>query len=231
MVTPAKIEEVARPRRNDVDSKTGQPMYASDEAYEEAVEKYLTTKVTADVEKRQATAQREAAIKAQNEIIQRRWQNSLAIAIERNSDWAKVVGLDDKTGKYQNADLKTIKEHGVLDAWILDSEIGADMLYFFAKNPADIARIQSLSAFAAARELTKLEDKLSGQATASTEKKEDKKAESSDPSVTKAPAPATSVGGKSTAPIDEVEAKVKGGDFTGYREAANREEALKRKAS
>lgn len=236
IIAPAKVEEVAKPRRTDVDAKTGQPMYATDEVFEEAMEKYLVAKVTADVNKANAKAQSEARIAEQNRIIEQKWQNSLKIANENHPDFAKVLDIGDETvnGKalknvFRNKDLKTIKSNGVLDAWILDSEIGAEILYHLAKNPAEIERIQSLSAFAAARELTKLEDKLSASTSAPTKKEE--KAESSSPNVTRAPAPAADVSGKATAPANEVEAALKRENFKSYKAAADAEEYAKRKKS
>jgi hypothetical protein len=237
VAAPAKVEEVAKPHRNDVD-KTGRPMYATDEDFEKAHETYLTAKITADVEKRQAKANQELRVAEQNKIIEKRWQNALTIANEKHPDFAQVVDIGDevKDGKtlknvFRNKDLKTIKTNGVLDAWILDSEIGAEMLYHFAKNPADIERIQNLGPFAAARELTKLEEKLSGTEPAPPAKKDEPPAESSPRNVSKAPAPATSVAGKGTAPIDEEEAAVKSEDFRRYARVANANDAAKRKAS
>jgi hypothetical protein len=230
VVAPAKVEEVAKPRRNDVELKTGQPMYASDEAFEEAMEKYLVAKVTADVNKANAKAAQEARVAAQNEIVQKRWLNSVKIATEKHSDWREVVKVDEK-GRFQDETLKSIKIGSVMDGWILDSEIGADMLYFLAKNPGEVERIQALAPFAAARELTKLEDKLlSGTETPAPPKKEEK-AEGSTTAVTRAPAPATTISGRTTAPADPVERAEKNGDFKAYKSAANAEEFAKRKAS
>lgn len=235
VAAPAKIEEVARPRRTDMDAKTGKAMYATDEAFDEALEKYLTTKVTADVEKRQAKATMDARIAEQNAILERKWQNSLKIANEMYPDFAKVLDIGDEErdgktlkGVFRNKDLKTIKTNGVLDAWILDSEIGAILLYHLAKNPAEIERIQSLSSFSAARELTKLEEKLSGPKASS---KEEKAEGAPKPKVSSAPAPAASISGKATAPTDEVVAALQAEDFRRYSKAANAEDFAKRKAS
>jgi hypothetical protein len=46
--------------------------------------------------------------------------------------------------------------------------------------------------------------------------------------VSSAPAPAASISGKGTAPVNEVEARVRDGDFTAFRRAANAEEFSKR---
>lgn len=229
IVAPAKIEEVAKPHRNDVDPKTGLPVYASDEAFDTAFESYLTAKVTADVEKRTAKAQADARAAEQNKIIEQRWQNSLKIANEKHTDFAKVLGIDEK-GAFHNEALKTIKSNSVVDAWILDSDIGAEMLYHFAKNPEDLVTIQEMNAFRAARALTKLEETLSGKTA--TPPKETPAPRSEATSVTRAPAPPASISGKATAPADEVEAAVKTEDFRRFQKAANAEEfAKKRKAS
>jgi hypothetical protein len=46
---PAKKDEtLAKPQRTDVDAKTGQLLYANDEAFEQAREEWLTKKITAD---------------------------------------------------------------------------------------------------------------------------------------------------------------------------------------
>ena len=227
---PAKLEEVAKPRRNDVDEKTGLAKYATDEAFDEAYETYISAKVTKDVEKRHAKAQEDARIAEQNQILQQKWQNSLKIAMERHSDFAKVCEIDDK-GAFQNAELKKIKTNGMLDAFCLDSEIGGQILYYLASHAGEVARIDALSSFAAARELTKLEDRLSGESSAQPAKKEETP-EGSKPRVSGAPAPASNVGGKATAPVDEEEAAVKAEDFRRYMKAANEAEwKAKKKAS
>jgi len=222
------IEEPARPRRNDVDSKTGLALYASDDAYSEALEKYLTAKVTADVEKRSAKAQAEQRIVEQRKLQEKKWHNALKIANEKHPDFAQVCEIDDK-GAFQNKALKSIKSNGVLDAWILDSDMGAEILYHLAKTPEDIERIESLPPFSAARELTKLEDKLSGSVSAPP--KEEKAEVQPKPKVTGAPAPAASIAGKATAPADEIAAAVDAEDFRRYARVANAADHAKRKAS
>jgi hypothetical protein len=224
-----------------VDSKTGLALFATDDAFEDALDKYLSAKITADVHKSVAKAAREASDAEQNKISTQRWLNSIKIATERYPDWAEVVDIGDEGDKknvFRNKDLKTIKLNSVLDAWLLDSDYGALMLYHLAKNPSEIERIQSLSPFKSARELTKLEDKLSTGSTPIPEKKETKEESSSSSTemkrVSSAPAPASSVSGKSTAPIDEIENAVKKEQFrgpNGYFAAANREEHAKRKKS
>jgi len=226
VVAPAKLEEVAKPHRHDVDEKTDLPKYASDEAFEAAYETYLTAKVTKDVETRTAKAQTEARQAEVNRINQQRWQNSLKLAVERHADFAKVLEADAKN-MFQNAEIKAIKTNGVLDAFCLDSEIGAEILYYLASHKGEVARIEAMNAFAAARELTRLEDKLLVETADDTTVKEE--GSSTEKKVSAAPAPASSIGGKATAPADEAEAALKAGDFRRYKKAADAEEHAKRK--
>jgi Micro-tubular organiser Mto1 C-term Mto2-binding region len=234
VAAPAKIEEVAKPRRNDVDPKTGQALYATDEAFEEAHERYLTAKVTKDVETRHANAERERRVAEQNRINEQRMANSVKITTEKHPDFldvlkAKTVEKDGKKITVFEADaVKAIKTNGVLDAWIMESEIGMEILYHLAKNPAEVDRIQALNPFAAARELTKLEDKLSAAAASKETPAESSPATKK---ISGAPAPADSVNGKATAPVDEVAAAVGAGDFKRFKAAADAEDYRKRKAS
>lgn len=223
---PAKKEEApAKPQRTDVDAKTGQLLYANDEAFEQAREEYLTKKITADVQKQTAKVAEEARISEQNRIIEQKWQLSIKIASEKHPDFAEVMKRDDK-GVFQGPEVKAIKNGSVLDAWVLDSEMGAEILYYLESTPGEVARIQALNAFQAARELTRLEEKLSAAPSAPAKKSEEAPPAKKAPG---APAPAADVSGKSTAPVDSLAAAVSKGNFTAYQKEANDEDARKRK--
>jgi len=245
----AKLEELQRqapiavkkddvspkPLRNDVDEKTGQAKYATDEAFEEAREKWLTDKVTSDVRKQVAKEENDRRVAEQNQLIEKRVSNSLKIAEQQHADFREVVQVkeeqkDGKTVTTFNAPaLKLIKTNGMIDAWLVDTEIGGELLYYFASRAEEVERIQALNAFAAARELTRLEEKLS----ASPALKKESAESSATPTakVTGAPAPASSIGGKATAPVDEEEAATQAGDFSRFKKAANEADWRKKKAS
>jgi hypothetical protein len=222
---PAKTEEPAKPRRTDVDEKTGLAKYATDDDFLEARDQYVMKMASQQTRQEIAKEENQRRIAEMNKLTQEKWQNSLKLAIERHEDFKKVCEIDSK-GAFQNAELKLIKSNSVLDAFILDSDLGGSILYHLAKNPGEVARIEAMNAFAAARELTKLEDKLSG-AQPTTQSAETK--EGPNPKVSGAPAPAANVGGRATAPVDEEEAAVKAEDFRRYRKAANEAEFRARK--
>jgi hypothetical protein len=106
----------------------------------------------------------------------------------------------------------------VLDGWLIDSDHGAEIMYHYAKNPDELTALLEKPPFAQTRILTKLEDKLAGEV--STEKKETAPA----PQVTKAPKPASEVGGRGTAPEDAAFAAAKDGNFRAFKEEVNRRE-------
>lgn len=238
VAAPAKTEAPAKPHRNDVDAKTGQVLYATDEAFEEAHEKYLTEKVTQDVRKQVAKEAEDRQVAEQTRILQQRMINSIKITTEKHPDFQQVLKAKDieKDGKkitvFEADAVKRIKSGGMIDRWILDSDIGMEMLYHLAKNPDEVDRIEALNPFAAARELTKLEDKLSAPPSATPSKKEEEPAKgSAAPKVSGAPAPAASVNGKGTAPLDEELAATEAGDFKRFQKAANEADFRKKKAS
>lgn len=231
--TTKKEEEIVKPRRNDVDVKTGQPLYANDDEFLDARDKYVADMASKQTRATIAKETQEARIAEQNRILQEKWQNSLKIATEAHPDFAKVCGIDDK-GAFQNAELKKIKDGGALDRFCLDTPRGGDVLYYLASHEGEVDRIQAIHGLDdIAEALVDLKKQSLG--TASTKQLEVVKTddpEASKVAVSKAPAPATSVGGKATAPKDEIAAATEAGDFRRFKKAADEEEfRQKRKAS
>lgn len=225
-VAAAKKDEApAKPQRTDVDPKTGQLLYANDEAFEQAREEYLTKKITADVQKQTAKAAEEARIAEQNKLVEQRWLNSIKIATEKYPDFVEVMKRDDK-GVFHGAEIKLIQGGSLLDRWILDSEVSGEILYYLETHPGEVVRIQALGAFQGARELTRIEEKLSAAPSAPVKKSEEVPPAKRAPG---APAPAADVSGKSTAPVDSLAAAVSKGNFAAYQKEANDEDARKRK--
>jgi hypothetical protein len=116
-----------------------------------------------------------------------------------------------------------------VDLFLVDSEQGAEVLYYLGQNPEELERIQGkatttkdakgnvqftfnggLHPLAQVRELTKLELQLS-------EPKENPA-----PPKTRAPKPPSEVGGRGTQPADTVEAAVRANDFRAFKAEATR---------
>jgi hypothetical protein len=226
-----KQEAPARPRRADTDEH-GQPKFSTDEAYEDALAAFISEQTVArvqeDFKRRDREAQAERIRKAQEE----RLTLSAKMAKEKypDVDFSELTAVDEK-GIPKNSELAKIKPNGVLDAWLLDSEISVELIYHLTEKAGEIERIQGLSPYAQARELTRLEDSLRTSKPKAQEKPATKevKQEKAPDAVTKAPAPAAQVSGKMAAPADEEGSALESEDFNRYFAAANAREGIKRK--
>jgi hypothetical protein len=184
-----------RPKSTDLDAN-GKAKYADWEAYEDALLEWNTERVMAKVEESQSKREQERTIAAQNTKIEQSWGKRTEEARKLHEDFDDVALDPDGPGKH-------ISRGSVVDQWILESDLGAEILYHFGSNLDDLLRYGKLSPVAAARELTKLESKLSksseqdDSASASGPRKSEVK-------VTKAPRPASEVGGRGTAAVDDV---------------------------
>ncbi len=143
---------------------------------------------------------------------QRRQQTEDAIA-ETNRSWTeRRTAAEAKYPDFKDVALAPFKpgfeipSGSVIDAWILESEHGADVLYALMKNPADIRRINALKSHAQARELTLLEQK------ALTPPK----------TVTSAPEPGPYVGVRAGDPAGASARALRKGDFATYAAEENR---------
>jgi hypothetical protein len=226
---PAKKEEaLAKPHRNDVDEKTGQPKYATDDDFLDARDKYVADMASKKTRETIAKEASEARIAEQNRILQDKWVKSVAVAKEAHTDFDKVCEIDAK-GEFQNAELKKIKGGGALDRFCLDTQRGGDVLYYLAAHPGEVDRIQAIDSLDGITEALVDLKKKSLETSKAIEIAEP---EGSKPIVSKAPAPATATGGRATAPADAAEAALKRGDFRSYMREENEKEFLaKKKAS
>ena len=136
----------------------------------------------------------------------RSWTERRAAAEAKYADFA-AVALQPFAPGFE------IPSGSVIDAWILESEYGADVLYALMKNPAEIRRINSLKPHQQARELTLLEQK----ATAPLK------------TTTTAPDPGPVLGVRSGDPGSASARAIKKGDTAAYIREKNREEIAARK--
>jgi hypothetical protein len=163
------------------------------------VEQKLKAKSAEDAK---SEAERKQQEKAQE--LEKGWKAKVDAAIEAHDDFKDVV-----TKEFNDK----ILPGTVLDGWLIDSDHGAEIMYHYAKNPDELTALLEKPPFAQTRILTKLEDKL-----ASPEKKETAPA----PQVTKAPKPASEVGGRGTAPEDAAAAAAKDGNYRAYKAEQDR---------
>lgn len=128
--------------------------------------------------------ERARVVKASEEATKAEAEKSFAeklrASADKHEDFREVVF----------APTLTVNQHML--AIVQESEIGPDILYHLGKNPDEAARISRLSPLTAAREIGKLEAKLSAPPAKPPEPKR----------VTSAPPPVTTLSGNGTATVD-----------------------------
>ena len=136
----------------------------------------------------------------------------------------------DFDAKVMDKDLPIGSKDSVLYSWVMDPENvhGMDIAYHYATHREDLTKFNTMSPFQQARELTRLEDKLSKTTETSDAKASDVKVVAP-PKVTKAPPPAKEVGGRGASSGDEETSVVNAGDFRAYKRVVDKKEIAARK--
>lgn len=182
------------------DFEAAQDKYADEfEAYMDAKEEFRTKEREAKAAEQAKLSEVDKARKAQEE----EWTRKVDTAVKRYPDFEKTVT--------EAAHLKKIGNGSLVDKAILNREHGTDLLYHFAKNPADLQRVLAMDAIDQGAELKKIELTLS-KAPAPKRHSE-------------VPNPPREVGGKNAAPADVIESAAKEGDYATYEREMNARDA------
>jgi hypothetical protein len=104
-----------------------------------------------------------------------------------------------------------------------------EIAYHFGTHRDELDKFNAMTPFQQARELTRLEDKLSQAATPAPEAKASDVKVIAPPKVTKAPPPAKEVGGRGASSGDDEKSAVDGGDFRAYKRVVDKKEIAARK--
>lgn len=141
--------EAVKARQNympqeDPDPKPVRDKFASDDDYLEALTDWKADQVITQRQKQAAEAEAAAA----QQRIQDEWLERVESAKKVYPDFADVVG---------NATIE-IKNH-IYQA-IVESEVGPEVAYYLAQNPAEAQRLNSMSPISAVRMIGKLEEML-----------------------------------------------------------------------
>ena len=123
--------------------------FTTTEDYLEALAEYKADQKFAELTQKQKEAERETKYKSEVERQNERKNEMIQTGERKYDDFEEVVA----NNKVE------ISEPAYLA--ILETENGADIVYHLAKNPAEADRIAALSPYAQAKEIGKLEDKLS----------------------------------------------------------------------
>ena len=166
----------------------------------------MVPEMVKQVLKQEAEA-REAA--KEQEKVTKAWMKTVDAAVEKHPDFGKVVDTPRMT--------ELIPGDSTLNAIIVDSEMGGEILYHLASHQDEAERIAALGPLAQAREIFRLEASLRG---------------SSAPVSTEVPPPPKIVGTGETTPLDPVAKALKDGAtdqnaFRRYVSVANHEDLEK----
>jgi hypothetical protein len=123
--------------------------YTDYSEYQEALTDWKVDQKLQERDSKRAESEAKARNQSESERVSAR-QNDMIEAGERKYDDFEEVVKSDKTQYSQAAFLSMI-----------ESDIAEDLVYHLAKNPDEAQRIAKLPAYAQAKEIGKLEDKLS----------------------------------------------------------------------
>ncbi len=174
---------------------------------------WAARKAVRDYEAKQAKA-REAELARQPAVDA--WNTSLQEAKGRHEDFD--LALDE-------SERAKVEITGAMNAAIFESPLGGELLYYLAKNPAEVERIKALPQASQVRELGRIEGKLAAEletpAKPPAEKPPEKAPEKPKPTPAPLPKPIAPVGA-SAAPSAPDPSKMSGAEWRKWRESQGR---------
>lgn len=185
---PAKVEVKPEPRAEDFETVDAYLKALTDHRVSEAI------RIDRESQRNEVV---KAETDAKNKEIADRWNSQVDESKKKHKDFDEVA-LSEATN---------VIEGSVLDRWLINSDLGAEMLYHYGKNLDDLAALNKMSPFDAARELTKLELKLS-------EAPQVERAKPAPAKVTQAPPPPSIIATKGV--TDAKAAAIAAGDMGTY---------------
>lgn len=174
---PVIVEELKRPSPKD---------FTDQDAYDAAMDAYDAKRDERTAATAAARARQETLLAEQNRLLAQR----IEVAKKDLPDFDQVIDRADKRTR------EDIPNH--IKAAIVESEKGAYLAYYLAKNPEEETRIFKLSAAKALMELGKIEDTFAKGKPVETPKPNGNPT----PETTRAPAPVVSVRGEAGGIID-----------------------------
>lgn len=207
-----KAAVIPKPTLNDVDPGTGKPKYASVEEWADARDDWNEKRILSEIDGRQTRVQKETQLAESRKVLLAKFEQRAEEARKKLPDFDDVA-------------LKTplpIREGSVADAFLMESDHGAKLLYELAKNVPELERIQKLNPIAQARELVYLELLHGGLDSLKKDARFSDLLSSPAIPVTRAPKPPSELGGRGTSPSDALESAAKANDFRAFKAEANR---------
>ena len=227
---PQKPEKPGKkPEFGDIEGETGEQFEAREAAYEEKREKYVEDLVAyrlAEERHTEAEKRRTDAIAAENKRIEDAWN-------------ARVEVAKSKPGRDNFAEVAFSKDLPIspaMDGFILDSEIGPEILWYLGNHLDEGKAIAAMNPYRAVKTLTKLEEKLSEPEGETEEEPVKPAAAAQEPEKkpvvvppTKAKKPPTELRAVNPAPPDDVKAAIAADDVSRFMALRNAQDVAKHK--
>lgn len=226
-----------KPKIDDVD-KDGKAKYKTFAEYEDAKDDWLRKETLREFQESQSKTETERTQRTQQEAVARDFGAKVVKAREKYADFDQVAFPKDAQGK----DTLHIPQGSVPDQFILQSPVGTDILYSLGKGSPIVETVRDakgnlhykMTPLEQAKELTKLEIKLSGRPKPAAEAREEDLEEDAENSgaarpITQAPRPPHQTSGKGAVQKDAVASAVEEGDMETYRREQNARELQRRK--
>jgi hypothetical protein len=221
---PAEEKKSAEPAKTEAPKRPRMVEYLKDgvldsEKYETAMDKYDTDKE--EFRERENYARNSTAEQAR---LINQWTSDLKQKYSEKADGIDVKATMDKL-------LPTIKDAPGFAAFLNDSEVFTDLLFIFATDPKldELIALAKTNPTKAARHVVALELGIKNQ-LAKNEKAEGSEEKPPEKKITRAGAPPSEVGGRSSVSGDEADAALRRGDGESYRRIMNERDIARRKA-
>lgn len=202
---PAELKAPVKPRVEEF--KTWDEYEAAKDKYVEDLSDY---KVKVAIQEDRAQRAEEAKKQQQETEGQKaaeKWNGQIEAAAKKHSDWNDVIGpVSELVGKDPRFQVGA--------SFLLDSEVGAEILYHLGANPDEARAIAAMSPIKQIAALTRIEDSL-------TKPAESAKAPPGPKKVTETPPPPSDLAGRNQLNPDPVQAASEADDMEAYIREAN----------
>ena len=233
---PAKLVE---PKIDDVDPKTGQPKYANFTEYLAALRKYDRDTLLAEIDgKSKQTDQQRAASEA-DRIIEQTINQRVDAIRKTHTDYDEVLAETIARKDEHGRDAFFYTKGSPIDGFLLDSDVGHEVMYYIGKNwdatkhifARDANGKYLLNPIRQVRELAKIENKLGGSSSSSSAAESKDGGDKSTPAkpISQAPRPPHQTSGKGAVSKDAIAQAVDEGDQDTYMREQNARDLERRK--
>lgn len=141
-----KLEEPKRPNEKDFDDYD--KLETAREDYRMQYAAYVAKKAVAEDRAAQAKARDDAETAQKEQELTESWSKRVKATIARNPEFKVGEAID------------AVRANPALDGFIVDSDIGPDLLLHLQAHPEEADRLRELAPYATVRAATKLEDQL-----------------------------------------------------------------------